>query len=135
MTRLINPQWNGNQINQQRTPQPKRDRHGHFFYDKLSDRLPLKKRLTKIKGRVVFEHQPKALRRRFVKAILRLDTLDHIFRQSACALVSLLIAGRTFFHCLTRLALFNQCDLLLNRAARSRLDNHKIRQQYQKQRW
>jgi hypothetical protein len=75
--RLGNPQWNRHQVDQQRRPQPDRNRHRHLLPDQLHHRLVPKETAPEIEPQILDDHLAEPLMRRPVKPEHPLNIRHH----------------------------------------------------------
>src|SRR5690606_476722 len=70
---LAYAQGNGDQIGDQRGPQPQGDGHRHLLDDQVDDAGIAEETVTEIEGEIALDHQPEALVGRLVEAVHALD--------------------------------------------------------------
>src|SRR5690606_16108368 len=130
---LADAQGNGDQIGDQRGPQPQGDGHRHLLDDQIDDAGITEKAVAEIEGQVALDHEPKALMGRLVEAVHALDLGDDLRIQPLGAAVAAAAgdlrvhaAGNTAGGALEALEVG---DHLFHRAARGGLDDQEVDQQ------
>jgi hypothetical protein len=76
--RLGDAERNGNQIRDERGPEPERNRHRHLLDDEIDDRAVTEEALAEIEHQEVAHHLQEALKRWLVETELVLQFLDEL---------------------------------------------------------
>ncbi|MNN03705.1 hypothetical protein D3C81_1164050 [compost metagenome] len=126
------------QVHDQRAPQPQGDRHRHLLDDQVDNLGITKETVAKIQVGVVLDHDPQTFRRRLVEAIHLFDFFD----QGRVQALSAAVVGAGYRHFGTTTGdtaggAFEALELgdhLLDRAARSGLDDDEVDDQDAEQR-